>query len=88
MHWTGLNFQEIAVYEIPSYQIYIIWDNNTKNYTANQWKHVFTHEHGHGIGYSGHNLDNSSLMYPELRTPKLAPTANDKAHMRNVYIIN
>lgn len=84
-HWDG-SFRDIDVYEISSYQTYIIWD---ENYSPNQWKSVFAHEHGHGIGYMGHDFNKGSLMYPVLQNPpKIAPNTRDKVHMSNVYIFN
>lgn len=87
-YWD-LYYRDIDVYEISNYQTYLIWDTTTSNFSPDQWKSVYAHEHGHGIGYYGHDGNKSSLMYLSLQNPpKLVPADRDKAHMRNVYIID
>lgn len=84
------------VYSIPNYQTYLIWDTcsscmgKSDNLTNVQWQAVAVHEHGHGIGYYGHNAsDASQVMYPAALTCNCnLPQTKDKNHMRSMYTIN
>lgn len=76
------------VYSIPGYVTYLIWDSTTSTWSDTKWKNVSAHEHGHGLGYSGHNIYSSTqLMYPVAGTVTL-PQTYDKRHMRNLYLID
>jgi hypothetical protein len=72
-----------------TYFTYYIWDtNNTANYGDANWINVAAHEHGHGIGFYGHNqYASSQLMWPTV-TGVTVPGTTDKRHMSNLYTIN
>lgn len=87
-----------SVYEIPSSEIYLIWDtgstNNTSLFSVNKWKSIAAHEAGHAAGYYGHDAASSSsqksLMnpYPEVFYDSWgvsAPQLRDIYHTSNVY---
>ncbi|MCD9020573.1 hypothetical protein [Cohnella silvisoli] len=82
------------VYSISRSFAHMIWDTSgvgqTSNLTANAWKNVFAHEHGHGLGYSGHSANStkdlmweSTLSYTDWGT--IGPTTYDQGHMNIVY---
>lgn len=86
------------VYEIPSAEVYLIWDTgsnyNTSSLSVNQWKAIAAHEGGHAAGYYGHDAASSSVQkalmnpYPTVFYDSWGvstPQLRDIYHMSNVY---
>lgn len=76
-----------AIFTIPCYQTFLVWDSITRNFSTNQWRNVSSHEHGHGIGYAGHNSNSTQLMFHQMNSATTAQL-QDKRHMRNMYTID
>ncbi|MBJ6360936.1 hypothetical protein ACFOQM_06430 [Paenibacillus sp. GCM10012307] len=82
------------VYTIQKSVTYLIWSTSgagkTSDFTANQWKNVFAHEYGHGLGYYGHSANSTKdLMWEDTSSYSdwgtISPTQYDKGHMGIVY---
>lgn len=76
------------VYRVNAYLSGFIWDTTsvfrTDLFTNSQWNNVAAHEHGHGIGFNGHQSNTTQLMWGQV-TNTMYPQSLDKAHMRQLY---
>lgn len=89
----GVNGQRGTWYTISRAQIWMIYDENSADYSADQLKGVAAHEWGHAIGYLGHDVyatqTQKAIMTPTTNNlfawGVYGPQSRDIEHMRNVY---
>ena len=87
--------QTMLIHQISKTDIYYVWDaTTTASYSLDKWKAIAVHENGHALGYTGHDVNstsvNKAIMHPHTNVyfdtwVILSTQVRDRTHINNTY---